>query len=260
MSKIMPVLFVSHGAPTLLIDGTKAEAFFREVVKGFPKPRGILVISGHWEEKEFAVSTIKKQKTIYDFYGFPNELYEYKYEPDGAVELAARAKELLEAKGIKVNEAERGLDHGAWVPLIVMYPDADIPVTQLALKRGAEPEEYFRTGEAIRALRDEGYLILASGSATHNLHDFGRYGRHSGGVKYAEDFDTWLEDVLKNGDVDNLKRYREYGPEADRNHPTDDHFTPILVAAGASYDGIGLKIHDEFIFGMLSLAAYSWDN
>jgi 4,5-DOPA dioxygenase extradiol len=258
MKEKTPVIFVSHGAPSLLLDGTKAEQFFRNISATFPKPKGILVVSGHWEEREFTVSTIKKQQTIYDFYGFQQELYEYKYEPAGAVDLAEKTKSLLESKGIKVNTAERGLDHGAWIPLICMYPDADIPVTQLALKRNGRPEEFVKAGEAIRSLREEGYLILASGSTTHNLRDFGRYGKNSEAVKYAVDFDEWLEKAIINRDVESLKDYRSKAPEANRNHPTDDHFNPLLVAVGAS-EGSGEKVHNEFVFGFLSLAAYRWN-
>lgn len=258
MRNLMPVLFVSHGAPTLLIDGTKAERFFRDVVKDFPRPKGILVISGHWEEREFTVSTVKKQETIYDFYGFPQELYEYKYEPDGDVVLAEKTAKLLESGGLKVGRAERGLDHGAWVPLICMYPEADIPVTQLSLKMGESGDELLKVGELLRPLREEGYLILASGSATHNLRDFGRFGKHSGGVDYAVKFDEWLARVSADRDFSALADFRQKGPFANVNHPTDDHFTPFLIAAGASEAG-AVKVHDEFVFGMLSLAAYRWD-
>ena len=258
MKEKTPVIFVSHGAPTLLVDGTKAEQFFKDISASFSKPKGILVISGHWEESEFTVSTIKQQQTIYDFYGFQKELYEYKYEPEGAIELAEQTKALLEAKGIKVNTAERGLDHGAWIPLICMYPDSDVPVTQLSLKRNGSPDEFVKAGEAIRSLREEGYLILASGSTTHNLRDFGRYRKDSEAVQYAADFDKWLEKAISIRDIESLKNFRSKAPSANINHPTDDHFTPVLIAAGASEEA-GKKVHDEFVFGFLSLAAYKWN-
>lgn len=260
MSDRMPVIFVSHGAPTLLIDGTDAEKFFRELSGSFPKPKGILVVSGHWEEERFTVSTIKKQETIYDFSGFPDELYKYKYEPDGAPELADKVRKLLSEAGIETDVVDRGLDHGAWVPLVCMYPEADIPVTQLSLKRGGTPEEYVQAGEALRPLRDEGYLILTSGSSTHNLSDFGKYALKSVVADYALDFDSWLENVVTAGDTEALKNYRAEAPEAEKNHPTDDHFSPMLVAAGASYDSKGMKLHSEFVYGFLSLAAYRWDS
>lgn len=254
----MPVIFVSHGAPTLLTDGTKAEKFFRDLPDSFGRPKGILAVSAHWETKEFTVSTINKQKTIYDFYGFPEELYRFRYEPDGAPELALRTKELLETAGIKTETEERGLDHGAWVPLYCMYPKADIPVTQLSIKKGASPAEFIEAGRVLSALSDEGYLILASGSTTHNLADFGRFARHAEATEYAVLFDEWLDRAVQSGDTDMLMKYREAAPESYRNHPTDDHFVPLLVAAGAG-GGKGVKLHEEFVYGFLSLSAYRWD-
>lgn len=171
----LPALFISHGAPTLALEPGPTRGFLAQLGSGFERPRAILSISAHWETPAPEISAVLQPETIHDFYGFPEALYAMRYPAPGAPELAARAVQLLAGSGIGAVTAQRGLDHGAWVPLMLMYSQADIPVTQLSVQSVLGPEHHWRMGEALRPLRDEGVLIIASGSVTHNLREFGRH-------------------------------------------------------------------------------------
>lgn len=260
MPHIMPTVFISHGAPIILDDGTKAADFFRKLGKELPRPKAAVCVSAHWEPPVHSVSISEELETIYDFYGFPKRFYELEYKAKGSPELAEKIADSLSKQGIECRKAERGLDHGAWIPLLCMYPEADIPVFQLSLKRGASPSELFAAGKALKELRKEGILFILSGSATHNLYDFGNYPAISKPAEYAERFDKWLENTLAEGDTASLLNWLEASPEGKRNHPTPEHFNPIFLAAGMSETGKAQKIHNEIIYGVISMAAYKWDD
>lgn len=223
------------------------------------RPEAILCISAHWETDDPAVSLAEQPETIHDFYGFPRELYEIQYPAPGAPALARRAAELLDGAGFECElSGGRGLDHGAWAPLKLIYGDADIPVTQLSQQHGRGTHHHLEMGRALAPLRDEGVLILASGGATHNLGGF----RPGGGEvdDWAKRFDDWLADVVAAGDGDALVDYRDRAPDAATVHPRDEHFLPLLCAFGADGEGaVGRPLHRSFMDGSLSMAAFAFD-
>lgn len=256
-----PALFVSHGSPTLPLESSAATAFLRQLGRALGRPEAVLVVSAHWDTVRPAVSSATEPETIYDFYGFPPELYRLRYPAPGAPGLADRVAALLAARELPAQiDPERGLDHGAWTPLILMYPDADIPVTQLSIQSRLGPRHHVRLGEALRPLRDEGVLIFASGGATHNLREL----RHQRGSPVPQpwtvEFNEWLADVLKARRTDDLIAYREKAPHAVRNHPTDEHLIPLFVAFGAGDPGAATqRLHSSIESGVISMDAYRFD-
>jgi len=261
MAERFPALFVSHGAPTLPIEASPARDFLGGLGKELGKPKAILAVSAHWEASEAAVSAADQPETIHDFFGFPQELYRMTYSAPGAPELASRVSKLLGEKGIATQvHPTRGLDHGAWVPLLLMYPDADIPVTQLTVQPPLGTTHHFDLGEALRPLRDEGVLILGSGGTTHNLYEFGRHRRDAAPPAWVTGFQEWLASTIEGGRTDDFLRYRERGPDAARNHPSEEHFLPIFAAAGAGDPGVpGRRIHRSHTYGILAMDAYRFD-
>ncbi len=261
MPERLPALFVSHGAPTLPIEPGPAREFLSGLGKAIGRPRAILAVSAHWEGIEAEVSAAAHPETIHDFYGFPEELYRMSYPAPGAPELASRVGRLLGAQGIAVKQhPTRGLDHGAWVPLLLMYPEADIPVTQLTVQTALGTAHHLRLGDALRELRDEGVLILASGGATHNLSEFGRHGRDASPPAWVTEFRDWLAHAIESGNREDFLSYRERAPQARRNHPSEEHFLPLYVAAGAGSSGVaGRRIHESNTYGILAMDAYRFD-
>lgn len=247
----MSVVFVSHGAPTLLIEDEPAKDAMRRLGRELPRPKAVLCISAHWETDAPAVSTAARPETIHDFYGFPEELYRLRYPAPGAPALGRRAAELTGA----ATDETQGLDHGAWVPMTLMYPDADMPVAQLSIQHALGPAHHVRLGRALKPLRDEGVMILASGSATHNLRLLSWQGGPT--PAWARDFDDWLDRTLGAGAVDDLIDYRTKAPHGATAHPRDEHFLPIHVAAGAG--GKARAAYRGFAKGALSMAAYVFD-
>jgi 4,5-DOPA dioxygenase extradiol len=261
MSKT-PVLFVSHGAPTLPLESSAAHDFLAGLGAALDRPRAILAVSAHWETGQPAVSTAAQPETIYDFHGFPEALYRLRYPAPGAPQLAARVASLLAASGMPARpDPQRGLDHGAWTPLILMYPQADIPVTQLSVQPQAGAEYHLRLGEALRPLRDEGVLILASGSVTHNLHEFrGSAGRDAQPPAWVTEFNEWLAAALLSGRHSELAAYRSRAPHAVRNHPTEEHLLPLFVAAGAGgTESAARRLHSSYAYGVIGMDAYRFD-
>lgn len=260
MSK-MPVLFVSHGAPTLPLESGAAHDFLTGLGATLARPRAILSVSAHWETDHPAVSAAAQPETIYDFHGFPQELYRLRYPAPGAPQLAARIAGLFAAGGISARvDADRGLDHGAWTPLILMYPQADIPVTQLSIQPRAGVEHHLKLGEALRPLRDEGVLILASGSVTHNLREFRAHHRDAQPPAWVSEFNEWLAAALLEGRHADLAAYRSSAPHAVRNHPSEEHLLPLLVAAGAGGAEVKVeRLHSSYAYGVIGMDAYRFD-
>lgn len=258
MSERMPVLFVSHGAPTLPFDEVPARRFLIELPRKLPKPKSILVISAHWEADEPSLTAGDKLSTIHDFFGFPEALYQLSYEAPGDPDLADRAAALLRKAGYEpVMDRERGRDHGVWVPMMLAYPAGEIPVIQLSLLRKQSTHAHVALGEALTPLRDEGVLIVGSGGAVHNL----RALQWSGGAtpRWATEFQSWLDEQLGAGNLDALIGYRGMIDSAIMAQPTEDHFLPLFVAMGAALaDRSAQKLHGSFTHGSLSLASYAW--
>ena len=257
----MPTLFVSHGAPTLVTDRGRTPDFLRTLGDALPRPRAILCVSAHWETDQPILSSSALPPTIHDFMGFPQELYALQYPAPGDPALALRAQSLLIAAGLRATlHPQRGLDHGAWVPLTLAYPHADIPVVQLSVQPLRSPAQHFTLGRALRPLRDDGVLILASGAATHNLREFRGQAINTAPPDYVLEFDAWLTAAITRGDVAELLDYTAHAPHALRNHPTPEHFLPLFVALGAANSATGQALHEDFNYGILSMAAYAWND
>ncbi len=253
-----PSVFVSHGAPTLLLDETPTREFLQWLGSNMPRPRAVLCVSAHWETTQPRLTGSPYPETVHDFYGFPPALYEQRYPAPGAPALAEEVSALLRDTGFEAEiDKTRGLDHGAWVPLKLMYPEADVPVVQLSLQTPLGPEHHLVLGRVLRALRGRDVMVLGSGGATHNLADFRRHALDAPPEGYALEFDAWLEQAIAEESTQALLRY-ERAPEGLHNHPTPEHYLPLLVAYGAG-GGSGRRLHAGFTFGVLSMAAYAWD-
>jgi 4,5-DOPA dioxygenase extradiol len=230
----VPALFLAHGAPPLLDEA----GWVRELAAWsaeLPRPQSILMISAHWEERPVTIGATRTVPLIYDFHGFPRRYYEQKYPAPGAPALAERVRDVLQATQPVADAPERGLDHGAYVPLVAMYPNADVPVLQMSLP-SEDPQELFDLGRALQELRDEGVLIIGSGFITHNLRTIDWSGE-SAPPPWAQEFDTWTAEALARRDVDALLDYQRKGPGAQMALPTREHFVPLLVALGAAAEG-----------------------
>lgn len=255
----MPSLFVSHGSPMLLYTDCPARDFLQGLSSKVSRPSAILCISAHWETPDIEVTTAVEPETIHDFYGFPEALYLERYRAKGDPALADRVVHVLSAAGISAKgNPLRGLDHGAWVPLTLIYPQADIPVVQLSLKQGAGPDFHYRLGLALAPLRKEGVLIVASGSITHNLRRFRGQAANAPAEDFAVFFQEWLAGRIADDDVDAVMNYRASHPEAIANHPTEEHFLPLPVAIGAGNNGLAQRIHASMTHGVLAMDAYSF--
>ncbi|XP_011089345.1 4,5-DOPA dioxygenase extradiol [Sesamum indicum] len=263
---IKETFYISHGSPTLSIDDSLPARHF---LKSFrqkvltEKPKAILIISGHWETSEPAVNAVSGPcETIYDFYGFPDVMYKLKYSAPGAPELATRVKELLLKSGfgsVHVDK-KRGLDHGAWVPLMLMYPEADIPVCQLSVQTHKDAAHHYRLGKALALLKDEGVLIIGSGAATHNLRMINRQNGDSV-APWAYEFDNWIKEALLEGRYEDVNDYEEKAPYARVAHPRPDHFYPLHVAMGAAGENTrGEVVHHSWSYGTLSYASYKFSD
>ncbi|HEY1325603.1 MAG TPA: 4,5-DOPA dioxygenase extradiol [Casimicrobiaceae bacterium] len=253
----LPTLFLSHGSPMQAVEPGIAGRAWQALGKELPRPDAIVVASAHWETSLPMVTGAQRPETIHDFGGFPRALYEIRYPAPGAPGVAERARALLKDAGITAGvDGCRGLDHGAWVPLRWMYPDADIPVVELAVQPERGTAHHVALGRALAPLRDEGVLIVGSGHTTHNLRDY-MADRRGGGAPapYAEGFADWVSQRLVAGDTPSLVAYRELAPDAARAHPTDEHFLPLFVAWGSAgehprvdtivegYEGSALALH-----------------
>jgi 4,5-DOPA dioxygenase extradiol len=245
----------------LALQDSPARRFMQELGKSLPRPKAILLASAHWETAGGpAVSLAPQPATIHDFGGFPRALFEIAYPAPGAPDAAERAAGLLEAAGLPVGRsAQRGLDHGAWVPLSLMYPEADVPVAQVSILHGASPAEHLRLGAALATLRREGVLVIGSGSLTHNLYEFRGQGVDAPVPHWVSDFETWMKDRLEKNDRAALLDYRRAAPFAAENHPTDEHLLPLYVAIGAAgADARASLLHSSFEHGVLAMDAYAF--
>ena len=257
----LPTLFISHGSPMLALQDSPARRFLLELGKTLPRPKAIVVASAHWETlARPAVDFARQPDTIHDFGGFPRALFEMTYPAPGSPELAERVAALLEEAGYAPGKIpERGLDHGAWVPLTLMYPEADIPVLQVSILRGADPAEHERLGKALTALRDEGVLVIGSGSLTHNLYEFRGQPIDSPVQDWVSEFGDWMKQKLDANDRQAVLDYRRLAPHAVRNHPTEEHLLPLFVAMGAAGEQYqARRLHGSFEYGVLAMDVYAF--
>jgi 4,5-DOPA dioxygenase extradiol len=256
----LPVLFVSHGAPNMILYDSPARRFLAGLGETLPKPKAIVSVSAHFMANRPTVVADPAPGMIYDFGGFEPELYEMVYPAPGEPRLAAEVAERLAAAGLDpLIRAERGYDHGTWVPLKLIRPAADVPVVQLSVEPRRDPRHHWEIGRALADLRREGVLIVASGSLTHNLHEvFGANGLRAldaPSPAWVTGFADWIAEKIAAGDVEALLDYRRRAPDAVRNHPTDEHLLPLFVALGAG-GATGLRIHESRNFAVLAMDAY----
>lgn len=231
MSK-MPALYIGHGAP-LLLDDPIWSSEIAAITKKFEKPKAILIVSAHWESAPISISSATAgTPLVYDFGGFAQKFYEMTYETPDATALAARIAAMM-PDNEPLHESRRGLDHGAWVPLKIMYPDADIPVLQMSMPT-SDPGKLIQIGKRLQPLRDEGVLIIGSGFMTHGLPFLRDFSINAAVPGWSSDFDQWAADALSRGDVDALASYKDLAPAVKYAHPTVEHFTPLFVTLGAA--------------------------
>lgn len=258
---MLPAIFVSHGAPTFPLSDAPARGFLQELAEHLPdRPRAILAVSAHWETERPTVTAGTINETIHDFYGFPEELYRIRYPAPGSQWLVERIAALFDREEPVQRDERRGLDHGAWVPLRLIYPDADIPVVQLSIQTARGPAWHVRLGQLLAPLRQDGVLIMASGGFTHDLSSFRVYyhALHAPAPEWVTRFADWMSDALEQGRIDDLLDYRYLAPEARRNHPTEEHLLPLFVALGAGADGPVAHLHASTTHGILRMDAFAF--
>jgi len=228
----LPALYIGHGAP-LLLDDPIWSSEIASITDKFEKPKAILIVSAHWESAPISItSPIAGTALVYDFGGFAQKFYEMTYETPDASALAARIAAMMPDNEV-LHQSQRGLDHGAWVPLKIMFPDADIPVLQMSMPT-SDPGKLIALGKRLRPLRDEGVLIIGSGFMTHGLPFIRDWSFDAKAPGWSSDFDMWAADALSRGDVDALASYKDLAPAVNYAHPTVEHFTPLFVTLGAA--------------------------
>jgi 4,5-DOPA dioxygenase extradiol len=244
----MPALYLSHGAPPLA-DDPLWPGQLAAWAADLPRPAAILMVSAHWEEAPLALGAVETVPLVYDFWGFPRHYYEVEYPAPGAPELAEQVRALLRTSGQPVQDVpDRGLDHGAYVPLVEMYPHADVPVLQISLP-SLDPAALFGLGRRLAPLRDAGVLIVGSGFFTHNLRALSRDGQVS---SVMAEFDAWCREVLEAGEIDALLDFERRAPAARAAHPRTEHFAPLFVTLGAGEADLGERrsVIDGFWMGL----------
>ncbi|WP_405130968.1 class III extradiol ring-cleavage dioxygenase [Paenibacillus sp. FSL H8-0317] len=256
---MMPSLFIAHGAPSLALEENAYTEFVQKLGEELPKPKAIVFFSAHWESTTQLVSSVANYETIYDFGGFQPELYQIKYPAQGQAETTAEVERLFTEAGISVQTDDvRGLDHGAWVVLRLLYPDADIPVVALSVNRYLTGEQQYQVGQALASLREQDILVIGSGGTVHNLR---RLNWESDGVDpWASEFDNWLHDKLVSWDTESLFSYDKLAPSAKAAVPTPEHFVPLLLAMGAGdQNKRATLLFKTYQYGNLSLSCWKFE-
>jgi 4,5-DOPA dioxygenase extradiol len=264
----MPTLFLSHGSPLQARSGAHASKDWAAMASRVPRPRAIVMFSAHWESHSLAVSADPRPETVHDYGGFPPDLYRLRYEPPGSPQLAQSVVALLHAAGLSASaHARQGLDHGAWVPLRHMFPQADIPVVQVSLQPALDAAHHLRVGRALAPLLREEILLIGSGHMTHNLMEVmtlqrqgqAQLGQLTAPAPYVQAFRQWVDAALRAEDDTLLARWEQLAPEARRAHPTVEHFLPLLVARAAAGPGARVEHFDLGVEAyVLALDAYAF--
>ena len=261
----LPSLFVSHGSPMMALEPSPARTFLAGLGTHLPRPGAILMVSAHhdaaYQGGRATVTSSPNPPTIHDFGGFPNELFAMRYPASGDPALAARIVDLLSSHGLAVTaDPDRGLDHGAWVPLRHMLPAGDVPVFQLSLPLDLNAATALQLGQALAAVRAQGVAVVTTGSMTHNLYEveFGA-GPDSQVADYVLEFTRWVRDAVIHGNTAQLLSYRSLAPHAQRAHPSEEHFLPLLVAMGARSDAEPVQVLDGgTTYSVLAMESYAW--
>ena len=257
---MLPAIFVSHGAPTLPLDDCPARDFLKGLGAAIERPRAILLVSAHWETAAPTVNRVAVNETIHDFHGFPEALYRIRYPAPGSAALADRVARLVKEAGLACEEdGSRGLDHGAWSPLSLIYPDAGIAVVQLSVQTALGAAHHFKLGRALVSLRADGVLVLGSGGFVHNLRTLTRWVVDAPEPQWSRDFGDWIHDRLTSGRTEELLDYRTRAPNGVQAHPTEEHFLPLFVAFGAGGEGARPdRLHQGTMFGSQRMDAYAF--
>ncbi|WP_350613155.1 class III extradiol ring-cleavage dioxygenase [Pseudomonas sp. HY7a-MNA-CIBAN-0227] len=252
---MLPSLFISHGSPMLALQPGASGPALARLAAELPRPKAIVVVSAHWESQGLLVSGSPAPETWHDFGGFPAELFAVQYPAPGQPQLAVQIVNLLQKDGLDVMvDTKRPFDHGAWVPLSLMYPDANIPVLQVSLPTRLGPALQTRVGHALAGLREQGVLLIGSGSITHNLGELDWHAGPESIQLWARDFRDWVVEKLAAGDEAALHDYRRQAPNAVRSHPSDEHLLPLYFARGAG--GQFSIAHQGFTMGALGMDIY----
>jgi 4,5-DOPA dioxygenase extradiol len=256
----LPSIFVSHGSPMLAITRTPARDFLAQLGTTLPRPRAVLMVSAHWETDRPMVNAVARNETIHDFGGFPRALFEIQYPAPGDATLAAHIADLLGAAGFPTGiDHARGLDHGAWVPMMLAYPDADVPVLQLSVQSHRGPAHAYAIGRALAPLRAEGVLIIGSGSFTHDLRRFRGQAVDAPETADVTAFSAWMDQHIAAHDVEALIHYRTRAPHAADEHPTEEHLLPLFTALGAAGDApTAQRLHNSTEHAILRMDAYGF--
>ncbi|QFT22067.1 LigB family dioxygenase [Pseudomonas sp. THAF187a] len=255
---MLPSLYISHGSPMLALEPGASGPALARLASELPRPQAILVVSAHWESRRLLLTAAERPETWHDFGGFPAALYAVQYPAPGAPQLAETIARQLDAAGLPAElDARRPFDHGAWVPLSLMYPDADIPLLQLSLPSQLGPELQTRVGRALASLREQGILLIGSGSITHNLGELDWRAGPDVITPWAKAFRDWMVERLEAGDEQALHHYRQRAPSAVRNHPSEEHLLPLFFARGAG--GSFSVAHTGFTYGALGMDIYRFD-
>ena len=256
-----PTLFVPHGAPTFALHPGAAGLVMSQTATSLPRPRAIVIVSPHWDTEIPTVGHADKLATIHDFYGFPPELYQLNYPATGSPEAAREVSAAIRHAGLPVAEvSSEGLDHGAWIPLRLMFPEADVTVIPVSVQSHRGVAGAYELGRALAPLASEGFLVIGSGNVTHNLGDY-RIARQNGGQTpaYVRDFPDWLAEKIMGGDTAALLGYREQAPDAVRAHPSDEHLQPLYVALGAAGKNARVeRLHTGISDYVLAMDAYAF--
>src|SRR4051812_24490166 len=262
-SSRLPTYFISHGGGPwpYMEDRRKALHILEDSLVDIPRqigvvPKAVLMISGHWEEDQFSVMASPRPPMVYDYSGFPEHTYHVKYSAPGSPELASRVRDLIEKAGMTAKlDPQQGFDHGTSTPMVVMYPEADVPLVQVSLKSGYDPAEHLKLGRALAPLRDEGVLIVGSGLSYHNLRAFGPGARHP-----SSTFDKWLQETLVGSDPQqrvNRLLHWDQAPAARQAHPQEDHLVPLMVAVGAAEnEKADVVYHEDNLFGGVTASSF----
>ena len=258
MATPLPSLFISHGSPDLPLSDHPTHDFLRNIGANLPRPDGIIIASAHWYTPNLTLTNPERHDTIHDFYGFPPALYQLTYPAPGSQQLAQRAVEALAAADQTARtDADRGLDHGAWVPLRASFPDADIPVVQISLLQTADPKAHHAVGHALAPLRNENILIIGSGSSTHNLGQIAPEG--SAPATWALEFESWLNDCVTGRDMQALFNFGQTAPHVHIAHPSVEHFLPLFFALGAGEPvQQARRLHHSYSYGNLAMTTFAF--
>ncbi|CAI8956968.1 4,5-DOPA dioxygenase extradiol [Pseudomonas frederiksbergensis] len=255
---MFPSLYISHGSPMLALEPGASGPALANLAATMPKPKAIVIVSAHWESSELLVGGNPQPETWHDFGGFPRALFEVQYPAPGSPQLATEVVELLKTDGLPARiDAKRPFDHGVWVPLSLMYPQADVPVVQVSLPTRGGPALQTSVGHALASLRERGVLLIGSGSITHNLRELDWHAGPESVEPWAKAFRDWMIEKLEANDEAALHDYRQQAPNAVRNHPSDEHLLPLYFARAAG--GEFSIVHQGFTMGALGMDIYRFD-